>query len=600
MGYVPRRTNASCPSIETITNGEHAGLFKESKRAHSRTEMRKPSMHPTMSIQTDAFGHGVQTKIRKRIRSARARPEDFSEAREPLVEREQDKGKYLSSRTSKSRIPTSKAHSALFSIWTSEFRRLPVKNPRAPGFQRYFCVPARGELMEILAKKGRPVGAPLAALEALILRVSRAFCEPCPNELSFRDASIINAVLGAGGPHRGPHLAGRSLSITDKPWIRAFSLAALKEYEPMIAHRVNQLVHVLEKQPGEVIMGKFFNYFVYDFIFGGGSELLRGGDKDNIWHIIEDGLPGCTFLSHVPYLGVYCGRLPILRPAVDHLRSYSMKLVRERLERSSKVKDIFHYLASLLQTTSKNDEGQPDKPAPPVQYLLNEGSLAVLAGSDTTSSALTSLIFCLLTHPAALKRLQSEVDLFYPREDDPCDPKHHREMHFLDTLRDHASLSSASVWQPTSSLSSEERRHAWALLCSRGTMMFLPPYILHRDPRNFSPFPDDFWPERWLVAAGRTSLSDALAHAPADVTEADKQQSFVHNDTAFIPFLHGPANCVGKQLAMQEMRTVVSALIQKFDFSLRPDWDVKEYDKGFKDYYVTTRPDVPVVLRPRF
>ncbi|KAJ2965812.1 hypothetical protein NUW54_g13991 [Trametes sanguinea] len=122
MGYVPRRTNASCPSIETITNGELAGPFEESKREHNRTEMRKPSMHPTMSIQTKAIGHGVQTKIRKRIRSARARPEDFSEAREAsppwtsasdpetlfvtsIVEREQDKGKYLSSRTSKSRIP---------------------------------------------------------------------------------------------------------------------------------------------------------------------------------------------------------------------------------------------------------------------------------------------------------------------------------------------------------------------------------------------------------------------------------------------------------------------------------------------------------------
>ncbi|KAI9068086.1 high nitrogen upregulated cytochrome P450 monooxygenase 2 [Trametes sanguinea] len=442
-----------------------------------------------------------------------------------------------------------------------------------------------------------------------------------PNELSFKDASIVNAVLGAGGPHRGPHLAGRALSITDvpfvvlmdpavhaerrKPWIRAFSPAALKEYEPMIAHRVNQLVHVLAKQPGEVIMGKFFNYFAYDFMcdmaFGGGSELLREGDKDNIWHIIEDGLPGCTFLSHVPYLGVYCGRLPILRPAVDHLLSYSMKLVRDRLERGSKVKDIFHYLASLLQTASKNNEGQPDKPAPPVQYLLNEGSLAVLAGSDTTSSALTSLIFCLLTHPAALRQLQVEVDLFYPREDDPCDPKHHREMHFLDavifeTMRLYPPLPSGSQRQVP------HRKKGVMLgpyFVPGGTMVFLPPYILHRDPRNFSPFPDDFWPERWLVAAGRTSLSDALAHAPANVNEADKV-TFVHNDTAFIPFSHGPANCVGKQLAMQEMRTVVSALIQKFDFSLRSNWDVKEYDKGFKDYYVTTRPDVPVVLRPRF
>ncbi|KAJ2969440.1 hypothetical protein NUW54_g12963 [Trametes sanguinea] len=33
-----------------------------------------------------------------------------------------------------------------------------------------------------------------------------------PNELSFRDASIINAVLGAGGPHRGPRKRFRSVA----------------------------------------------------------------------------------------------------------------------------------------------------------------------------------------------------------------------------------------------------------------------------------------------------------------------------------------------------------------------------------------------------
>ncbi|KAL7277159.1 hypothetical protein ACG7TL_009005 [Trametes sanguinea] len=433
-----------------------------------------------------------------------------------------------------------------------------------------------------------------------------------PNELSFRDASIINAMLGAGGFHRGPHLAGRVLSITDvpfivlmdstihaerrKPWIRAFSPAALKEYEPMIAHSVNQLVHVLEKQQGAIIIGKFFNYFAYDFMcdmaFGGGSELLRDGDKNNVWQIIQKGLPGCTFLSHVPYLGVYCGRIPILRPAVDHLLSYSMELTRERLERGSIVKDIFHYL---------NNEDQPEKPPPAMRYLLNEGSLAILAGSDTTSSTLTSLFFCLLTHPTAFKLLQAEVDLFYPGNEDPSNPQHHREMHFLDA----AICEAMRLYPPVPSGSQRQVPFdkkgvmLGPYFVPGGTMMFLPPYIVQRDPRNFSPFPDDFWPGRWLVSAGRTSLSDALANAPADVTDADKM-SFIHNDTAFIPFSYGPAGCVGKQLAMQEMRTVICALLHKFDFSLHPGWDVEEYDRGFKDYYVTTRPDVHVILRARF
>ena len=46
-----------------------------------------------------------------------------------------------------------------------------------------------------------------------------------------------------------------------KPWNRAFSAAAIKEYETLIASRATQLIQVLEMQNGEVVIGRFFNYF---------------------------------------------------------------------------------------------------------------------------------------------------------------------------------------------------------------------------------------------------------------------------------------------------------------------------------------------------
>ncbi|KAI9068085.1 cytochrome P450 [Trametes sanguinea] len=132
-----------------------------------------------------------------------------------------------------------------------------------------------------------------------------------------------------------------------------------------------------------------------------------------------------------------------------------------------------------------------------------------------------------------------------------------------------------------------------------GTAMFLPPYSLQRDPRNFFPFPEEFWPERWLIAAGRSTFADSLVQTPGAKGEADIV-SFEHNEAAFPSFSHGPANCVGKQLAMQEMRMVVCALMQKFELRLREGWDVTEYDEGFLDYFVTTRPDLPVILRAHY
>ncbi|OSD05151.1 high nitrogen upregulated cytochrome P450 monooxygenase 2, partial [Trametes coccinea BRFM310] len=436
-----------------------------------------------------------------------------------------------------------------------------------------------------------------------------------PNELSFRDPSFLGAMLGVGGVPKGPQIAGRVLSITNvpfigimdpevhserrKPWARAFSATALKEYEPMVARRADQLVQVLEKQEKEVMLGKFFNYFAYDFMcdmaFGGGSELLRDGDENNVWHLIEDALRQVklpTFTSHVPYLGPYFSQLPGVGATVGRLVSYSRALVQKRIEQGSHHKDIFHYLArfsSLIQ-----------RPHPPIQQLMDDGILAIVAGSDTTSSALTSLIHCLLSHPGTMKRLQTEIDEYYPAGENVFDTTHYRAMHYLtavinETLRLYPPV-------PTGTQRRVPHRSQGVMLGSYsvapGTAMFLHPYSLQRDPRNFFPFPEEFWPERWLVAAGHSTFADALARSP-DANANVETTSFRHNESAFLPFSHGPANCVGKQLAMQEMRMVVCALIQKFELRLREGWDVDKYDEAFLDYFVTTRPDLPVTLRAR-
>ena len=93
--------------------------------------------------------------------------------------------------------------------------------------------------------------------------------------------------------------------------------------------------------------------------------------------------------------------------------------------------------------------------------------------------------------------------------------------------------------------------------------------MLHRDPRNFSPFTDEFWPERWLIVQGSMEL-------PSSVPKTE----FIHNGAAFIPFsygetlcfkisgevvnaylLHvGPANCVGKPLAILGRRSLQRTL----------------------------------------
>lgn len=107
-------------------------------------------------------------------------------------------------------------------------------------------------------------------------------------------------------------------------------------------------------------------------------------------------------------------------------------------------------------------------------------------------------------------------------------------------------------------------------------------YSIQRDPRNFTS-PESFWPERWLIAEASQGYTEKL----------------VHNPNAFIPFSHGPANCVGKALAMQEMRTVVCYTIQKLSMRFADGWDPSDWERDLCDSFVVKRGRLPVIVERR-
>jgi cytochrome P450 len=74
-----------------------------------------------------------------------------------------------------------------------------------------------------------------------------------------------------------------------------------------------------------------------------------------------------------------------------------------------------------------------------------------------------------------------------------------------------------------------------------GTSAVVHTYSLHHDPRYFSPFPDNFIPERWLASEDKIALDPTIF----------SEHEVIHNTAAFIPFSVGPSNCVGRNLAYQ-------------------------------------------------
>ncbi|KAH7884698.1 cytochrome P450 [Phlebopus sp. FC_14] len=424
-----------------------------------------------------------------------------------------------------------------------------------------------------------------------------------PNELSIRDVNAIAPLMGANGLPKGPHWDGRMaeqttiralISLRDpaeharrrKPWNRAFNSTALKGYEEILGKRVYEFVTALERRAEPVNLAEWISHFTFDFMsdmaFGGGSEMLRDGDRDKTWHLLESGLPLALVLTHVPWLGKYYVKLPGIGADLKKFRTFCQDRATLRRIQGSQSKDLFHYLI---------DEAGVERSPPTFAEVASDGVLAIVAGSDTTATVLSSLFWALLRNPIAYRRLQVEVDKYYPPGEDALSTAHHSQMNYLNAVINET----LRLFPPV--LSGSQRgapkgsggKMVGPYFVPEGTSAFVHFYSLHRDPRNFSPTPDVFWPERWLSPEER----QAFGHPYSKATP------FVHNTAAFVPFSFGPANCVGKNLAYQEMRTVACVMMQRLELKYADGYDPQSWERDLKDYFVATKGKLPVVLSPR-
>jgi hypothetical protein len=69
----------------------------------------------------------------------------------------------------------------------------------------------------------------------------------------------------------------------------------------------------------------------------------------------------------------------------------------------------------------QSGEELPEAERPSVNDVAEDGRLAIIAGSDTTSSVLTALLYYLLLNSEAYEHLQEEVDSAFTSGEEPLD-----------------------------------------------------------------------------------------------------------------------------------------------------------------------------------
>ncbi|KAJ6460905.1 high nitrogen upregulated cytochrome P450 monooxygenase 2 [Mycena sanguinolenta] len=194
------------------------------------------------------------------------------------------------------------------------------------------------------------------------------------------------------------------------------------------------------------------------------------------------------------------------------------------------------------------DESDLEKEKPTLKTSAVDRVVAVVAASDTTTPALSSTVWFLLSNLDYYRRVQQEADTVN------------------EALRLHPPLPSNG---PRQVHLNQPGRTIAGRFIPEGTSVYTPAYSLHRNPEYFSPHPDKFLPERWL---------------PDSKFEK-------HDTSAFIPFSLGPANCVGQKFAKREMLMVLSALFKTFDMRFAGGFDSEAWPVGMQDF-LSSRADL--------
>ncbi|KZT11544.1 cytochrome P450 [Laetiporus sulphureus 93-53] len=426
-----------------------------------------------------------------------------------------------------------------------------------------------------------------------------------PNELSIVDADLIPYIMGPDGMPKGPlwsgrRIAGRSGNAKDprgnliaardkrvhaearRVWNRAFTPAFIKAYEPIITRRLEELMDRLREattQRKQVDVAQLLSWFAFDFmgdmVFGASFNLLGDGDKSGLWHILESGLYLPSLTEQIPWIAKIIIYLPFVGKQMKTLGQFAYQQATRRLNEGSPHKDLFYHLLN---------EGHEDDSEPvPCSMLVNNAVTAIIAGSDTTATALSCVFYFMLSRPECYARLRDEVDTTFPAGEGLAnDSTKFANMAYLnavinETLRLYPSLLTCLQRAPTAG--SGGHMIGTKFFIPEHSAVLVPPYVLHRDPQYFSPNPDEFNPDRWLMAG--------------------KDENIVLNTNAYIPFSTGAMNCIGKPLALLELRMVIVNLLRTFDFGLAKGYNPEQWDADVHDYFVIQKGPLPSIVQLR-
>ncbi|KAK3385963.1 cytochrome P450 [Podospora didyma] len=372
-----------------------------------------------------------------------------------------------------------------------------------------------------------------------------AFVNPAPNTHNVRDKEVHA---------RKRRVLSHAFSDSNIREIERYIIANIRAFCDALGDLGSTTVE--EKKKGWTAaknMADWCNWLAMDIL----GDLCFG----KAFHMLDraDNRYAVDLVSVAAHRHLICGTMPIIdklgldkvlfrKIAAGRARyiGYSRAQLMERTALGDETdrRDFFYHLLKARDPQTGLGFSTPE--------LWGESNLLIIAGSDTTSTAMAATLFYLVRNASALAKATAEVRSKFDNVEDIHQGPDLSACTYLRACIDEAMRLSPSVGgllprevlQGGTSIDGE--------FIPAGIVVGTPHYTIHHNEKYY-PNRFAYVPERWVVSttAGR---EDGVSEDEVALAQS-----------AFCAFSVGPRGCIGKSLAYVEMMVTLARVLFLFD-----------------------------------
>ncbi|KAI6602738.1 hypothetical protein MCOR12_003573 [Pyricularia oryzae] len=360
-------------------------------------------------------------------------------------------------------------------------------------------------------------------------------------------------------------------AIQKRALSKGFSIGAMRDQEKVLQQYLDSLLNQIRRLGSHgqnaIDIGEALNWFTLDII----GDLAFGEPFDSVSQasnvaisLITDALryTNVEYLQRqMPYIAPLAARLLFptsLKQKHNEYQRLAAAKAKRRIEKADLDRqDFFSHLINDCRINEKE--------------LTATAWTIIMAGSETTATALTATIFYLLRYPDTLSKLGREVRASFSSAELITGDSILRLKYLNAVIEEGLRLfPPLAIGLPRESPGAVVDGH----YIPQGTTVSVENFSMSYDPRYWED-PKAFRPERWLVGLGVDRPSEA------------------HH-----PFSEGTRSCIGKNLAYLEMRILLANLVWHFDWELAST-DIQDLNSSCQCFALWTMPKLLVKFRPR-